>query len=527
MLNKTWREKTWSNLEQNWDIIVIGGGITGAGIFNMAAQKGLKVLLLEVKDFAFGTSSRSSKLVHGGIRYLKNQQYDVVRESVQERQRLLQESDGLVDPLAFIFPSYEDFEHETKMMKLGVIVYDLMAPKWQHRHLDKSQTLKSLPPLRQEDLVGGVQYFDAFVDDSQLVLRVIMDGVRFGGSALNYARVTGFIKSQHGAVEGVLVQDETGNMQPSHYELHAKVVINATGPWSDALRKKIAGSPRLRPLRGSHIIFSREKLPINAAVTMLHPRDNRAMFAIPWENRTMIGTTDLDHLVVEDETRISQSEFDYLIEATQHAFPGDPVSENDVISTFSGLRPVINTNAETPSKESRAHEIWEENGLVTIAGGKLTIFRVMAADALNYCSDRLPNNPRFSHKAPCFIHPKPSTRYQASDPDWLMMAGRLGQDVNPFFHAAEPNSLQPIEPITNLWAELAWAAENEAVVHLDDLLLRRVRLGLLLPKGGMDKLNQVRNLVQSPLGWSDDTWLSEVTRYKAIWKENYSLPGEA
>jgi len=188
MLNKAWRENTWSDLEQNWDIIVIGGGITGAGIFNMAAQKGLKVLLLEAKDFAYGTSSRSSKLVHGGIRYLKNQQYDVVRESVQERQRLLQESDGLVDPLAFIFPSYEGFEHETKMMKLGVIVYDLMAPKWQHRHLDKSQTLTSLPPLNQEGLAGGVQYFDALVDDSQLVLRVIMDGVRFGGSALNYAR---------------------------------------------------------------------------------------------------------------------------------------------------------------------------------------------------------------------------------------------------------------------------------------------------------------------------------------------------
>jgi glycerol-3-phosphate dehydrogenase len=188
---------------------------------------------------------------------------------------------------------------------------------------------------------------------------------------------------------------------------------------------------------------------------------------------------------------------------------------------------VINTNAETPSKESRAHEIWEENGLVTIAGGKLTIFRIMAADVLNYCSDRLPNNPKFSHKSPCFIHPKPSTRYQASDPGWLMMAGRLGQDVNPFFQGADPNSLQPIEPITNLWAELAWAAENEAVVHLDDLLLRRVRLGLLLPKGGMDNIDQVRNLVQSPLGWSDDTWLSEVTRYKAIWRENYSLPGKA
>jgi glycerol-3-phosphate dehydrogenase len=313
-------------------------------------------------------------------------------------------------------------------------------------------------------------------------------------------------------------------MQPSHYELHAKVVINAAGHWSDALREKIDGSPRLRPLRGSHIIFSREKLPINTAVTMLHPRDNRAMFAIPWENRTMIGTTDLDHPAVDDETRISQSELDYLIEATQHAFPGDPVSENDVISTFSGLRPVINTNAETPSKESRAHKIWEENGLVTISGGKLTIFRVMAADVLNFCSDRLPNNPRFNYKAPCFIHPKPSSRHQSSDPDWLMMAGRLGQDVNSFFQKADPNFMKPIHPMTSFWAELAWAAEHEAVVHLDDLLLRRVRLGLLLPRGGMDHIEHVRDLVQRPLGWTDETWEIELERYKEIWQEYYSLP---
>jgi len=145
---------------------------------------------------------------------------------------------------------------------------------------------------------------------------------------------------------------------------------------------------------------------------------------------------------------------------------------------------------------------------------------------LNYCSDRLPNNPKFNHKAPCFIHPKPSSKHQVSDRNWIMMAGRLGQDVNPFFQSADPNFLHLIEPITSLWAELTWAAKNEAVVHLDDLLLRRVRLGLLLPGGGMDKVDQVRNLVQSPLGWSDDTWLSEVTRYKAIWQENYSLPGK-
>jgi len=524
MLNKTWREKTWSDLDQPWDIIVIGGGITGAGIFNMAAQKGLKVLLLEARDFGFGTSSRSSKLVHGGIRYLKNRQFDVVRESVKERERLIRESDGLVDPLAFVFPAYQDSEHETNMMKLGVIVYDLMAPKWQHRNLSREGVKRALPAIDGQNLVGGVRYFDSRVDDSQLVLRVIMDGIRFGGSAINYARVCNLVKSENGRVEGVMVENASGMLQPTQKEIRGGVVINATGPWSDEMRARIKGAPKLRRLRGSHLIFSQDKLPIHSAVTMLHPRDNRALFAIPWENRTMIGTTDLDHDQYEDETRITRSEVDYLLEAAQHTFPAFPVDEEDIISTFSGLRPVINTNAPTPSKESRAHAVWEEDGLVTVAGGKLTIFRVMAADVLNFCSDRLPGEPKFDHRAPCFIHPKPANRQDATDPDWIMMAGRLGKDVDTFFQTANPDHLRPIKPMPQFWAELAWAAENEAVVHLDDLLLRRVRMGILLEHGGLDKIAAIREIIQKPLGWSDQTWDEEIERYGSIWWKYYTLP---
>jgi len=524
MLNRTWREQTWSDLDQPWDIIVIGGGITGAGIFNMAAQKGLKVALVEASDFAFGTSSRSSKLVHGGIRYLKNHQFDVVRESVKERERLIRESDRLVDPIAFIFPSYEDNIHDTRMMKLGVIVYDLLAPKWQHRNLDKMDIKDALPALNGNGLLGGVEYFDSLVDDSQLVLRVIMDGIRYGGSAINYAKVVDFCKSNKGKVEGVLLQDETGRLSSSQKELHANVVINATGPWSDQLRDKLDGKPKLRRLRGSHLIFSQELIPLNAAVTMLHPQDNRALFAIPWEGRTMIGTTDLDHDLYEDETRITTSEVYYLLEAARHAFPNFPVAEEDILSTFSGLRPVINNNAPTPSKESRAHRFWEENGLVTIAGGKLTTFRVMASDVLNFCRDRLPNRPKFNHRAPCFIHPKPLTNQSLSNPDWIMMAGRLGEDVNPFFNNADPDDLNPINPMLEFWAELAWAAKNEAVVHLDDLLLRRVRMGLLLPNAGLNYVDRIRQLVQEPLGWSNEKWEAELKRYQNIWREIYYLP---
>jgi glycerol-3-phosphate dehydrogenase len=532
MLTQSWRKTTWRDLDQPWDIIVIGGGITGAGIFNMAAQKGLKVILVEANDFAFGTSSRSSKLIHGGIRYLRNRQYDVVRESVKERERMLRESDRLVEPLPFIFPAYEDNQRETKLMKMGVIVYDLMVPKWQHRTLGKTPTQKALPALSDQNLVGGVRYYDARVDDSQLVLRVIMDGIRFGGSAINYCQVIELCKSKTGSVEGVIVEDKTGTMKPTHIELRGKVVINATGPWSDALREQIKGAPKLRRLRGSHLVFSHEAIPLNAAVTMLHPRDNRALFAIPWENRIIIGTTDLDHDLNEpsyqgyqDETRITPAEVDYLIEAVHNTFPDYPVREENIISTFSGLRPVINTNAPTPSQESRAHKIWCEDGLVTVAGGKLTIFRVMAADILNFCARQLPGNPVFDHRSPCFIHPQAQDRQDLRNPDWKMMAGRLGRDVNQFFKEANPQDLQPIDPIPELWAELIWAAKNEAVVHLDDLLLRRVRLGVLFHHGGMDLIDQIRTRVQVPLGWTDQTWTAEVERYQQTWRENYYLTG--
>jgi len=524
MLNSAWREKTWHDLEQSWDIIVIGGGITGAGIFNMAAQKGLKVLLLEARDFAFGTSSRSSKLVHGGIRYLKNRQFDVVRESVKERERLIKETDDLIDPMAFIFPSYDHNRHDTQMMKLGVIVYDLIALKWQHWTLNRQQVKQASPAIRDEQLIGGVKYFDSIVDDSQLVLRVIMDGIRFGASALNYARVIDLCKSSRGSVEGVIVQDETGLFESSQKELQASVVINATGPWSDQLREKIDGTKKLRPLRGSHIILPQEKLPLHAALTLLHPRDNRALYAIPWENRTLIGTTDLDHEHVSEETHITRYELDYLLEAVHSVFKGHDISEEDIISTFSGLRPVVNTHAPTPSKESRAHKIWEENGLVTIAGGKLTIFRVMAADVLNFCRHRLPDQPKFHHAAPCFIHPNPEKPYIKTNPDWILMAGRLGKDVNQFFNEADPQDLIPVESMPELWAELTWAAKNEAVVHLDDLLLRRLRMGLLLPNGGLDQIEKIKRLVLQPLGWSSEKWAEELGRYRNIWQQFYRLP---
>jgi len=239
----------------------------------------------------------------------------------------------------------------------------------------------------------------------------------------------------------------------------------------------------------------------------------------------MIGTTDLDQQDMDKETSITAQEVDYLIDAANFAFPSRNVSCDDVISTFSGLRPVINTGAATPSQESRAHQVWEEDGLITVSGGKLSIFRVMAADVLNYISNRLPGNPKFDHRDQIFepLPKKPETSNLAPD-TWLGLAGRHGQDVIPLLESASPASLTSIQPLSNLWAEINWAAKQEAVVHLDDLMLRRVRLGLCLPNGGMDHLGKIKNLIQKELGWSDKRWKKEVSRYQDTWKKYYYLP---
>lgn len=524
MWNKEWRATTWQHLNQKWDLIVIGGGITGAGIFNLASRRGYKVLLLDANDFSFGTSSRSSKLVHGGLRYLQNKQYDVVRESVRERERMIREAPGLVHKLGFLFGSYADIGMSYRTLALGTAIYDLMVPKWNHKVIQKDQVSSWEPLLNQKDLTGAVNYYDACVDDSRLVLRILQDGALHHGDLLNYAKVTGFLKTKDGKVKGVLVEDQSGILSPSVQEVQASVVINATGPWSDEIRTGLQKSSKLRKLRGSHLIFSHKKLPIKQAITMIHPKDHRALFAIPWEGVTIIGTTDLDQKEMNGEPRISAEEVEYLLQAARHAFPSRPVNASDIISTFAGLRPIIDTGADTPSKESRAHGYWEEDGLITISGGKLTIFRVMAADVLNSIADKLPGRPHFNHHDPIFEKntniDKPN---YFAEHDWEGLIGRHGELVNKVLKYSN-SKLEKIDPMSNFWAELVFSASEEAVLHLDDLLLRRVRLGLCVPNGGLENMDRIKTLVQGPLGWSDRYWKDEVDRYKHIWQNFYYLP---
>lgn len=527
-MNNNHRSTRWNDLHQDWDLIIIGAGITGAGIFNMATRKGYKALLVDANDYAFGTSSRSSKLVHGGFRYLANRQYKVTAESVRERERMLREAPHLVYPERFLMPSFKTDHMSPRKLGVGVMLYDLLAPKWNHQFRDQDEIRQSCPHCTAPGIISAWEYGDAKVDDARLVLRIILEAVSLGGTAINYARVVTFARDLQEQVRGIVLKDTSGMGLPDK-EILAKVVINATGPWSDELRGQLLRDARLRKLRGSHLFFPWEKLPLTHAITMFHPRDRRAQFIFPWEGVTLIGTTDLDQPrefeEKFDEPFATLEEVDYMMESIHYIFPELMISKSDILSTEGGVRPVINTGAATPSQESRTQVIWEEDGLLTITGGKLTIYRVMAAQALNAVSARLNGVRHFNYKMKAFdTLPKPSADTTLRTDHWEYLAGRYGRKVNALISESSTKELVPIDKLPAIWAELRWAARHEDVVHLDDLMLRRLRLGLTCKDGGQKLLPRIMTMVQKDLGWDDEHWQAEVKRYRQIWSNYYSLP---
>ena len=518
-----WRKQAWAQLDQEWDILIIGGGITGTGILRQAVQEGYKTLLVEAADFSSGTSSRSSKLIHGGFRYLRNKQFNVTRESVREREWLLKEARDLVTPLGFLMPC----PHDPKVARqygIGVIIYDLLAPKWQHSRLSRTEMLKRSPELESEELTGGYLYYDAAMDDARLVFRLIREAAAGGGTALNYTRATRLLKDAQGDVCGAVLSDRSP-VGLGEKEVTARVVINATGPWSDELRAEVGAPARIRKLRGSHLVFSRERLPLKRAVTLIHPRDHRAMFAIPWEGVSLIGTTDLDHTfpLADCEPFCTAAEINYILEAANDTFPALELEQTDVLSTFSGLRPIINTGQADPSKESRAHVVWQEHGLITITGGKYTTFRIMAEQALQMASSRLPHPADLSARKKYFDSlPRERMSIELPEDTHSYLIGRYGQETAALLAATAVDENKPIRNLPNIWSELRWAARTGAVEHLDDLLLRRVRLGMLLPDAARADLDRIGEIVRSELDWDAQRWQAEVARYLEIYHKAYS-----
>lgn len=514
------------HVKEDWDLIVAGGGITGAGILREAARMRLDVLLVERMDFAWGTSSRSTKLVHGGLRYLKEGHPFLTKTSVEERERMLKEAPGLVEQIGFLMPVYRGASPGKWTLDVGLMLYDLMAHERQHRFYDAGDFSSLTPYLKRKGLAGGFRFFDAQVDDARLVLRLINEAVASGVQALNYTAVREIVRDDEGQVTGVIIEDtETLDRKT----LSARAVINATGVWGEELHPSTGRKRHLRPLRGSHLVFPHSIIPVDEAVTIIHPRDKRPVFAIPWEGAVLVGTTDIDHREdIRKEPFITEEEIQYLLEAIQAFFPSLDVSADNCISTFAGIRPVLSEDNISPSEESRDYVVWKEKGLVTVTGGKLTTFRKMAWDTLKEARSFLPPVRFIGKQEPVFFavpETIPEKNLGLSAETWRRLYGRYGKNAaHELVYTASPDDLVPIPGTLTLWAELPFTAKHERVRHLSDLLLRRVRIGLLTPMGGKEHIKRVQKLCESSLSWDKKRWKQEIKDYLDLWKRCYSIP---
>lgn len=514
-----------TDLDQEYDIVVAGGGITGAGVFHEAARLGLKPLLVEARDFAWGTSSRSSKMIHGGLRYLKQGKFRMTRDAVRQRESLLLDYPGLVSPIPFIMPLFDHYGPSPLSMKTGLCIYSWLAGKKQHRQYSASEALAEVPGLRKQNLLSAVGFKDAQVEDARLVLRLIFDACRMGGSALNYTRVTGIERDRQGRLASVRIKDEANQMER---EIKTRTLINATGALAETLHPLPLKEFHMRPLRGSHLFFPSGRTVLDRVISFIHPADLRPVFLFPWEGVWVLGTTDVDHDAdLAAEPRISRQEAHYLLEGVAHVLPGLNLSPASCISSMAGIRPVISRGEKKDaSKESREHMVWQDRGLVTVTGGKLTTFRLLARDAIKAAQpflSSLPSKPPAKAK-PVHPLPHPARTDQA-------IAGRIMARYGPLAASSilsqEDPLLLPIGGTPYIWAQIRHAAEHESIAHLEDIMLRRVRIGLLLPDGGMSLLDRVEDICRPFLSWDDERWQKEKKDYANLWQTCYAPPDTA
>ncbi len=373
------------------DIVVIGGGITGAGIARDAAMRGLTVALVEKQDFSSGTSSKSARMVHGGLRYLEQHQFGLVFSACTERYRLCKLAPRLVRPIAFTFPVYRTSKSSLRMIRVGMWLYDLMAlfhTVKRHKMVDARRTVEIEPLLARKGLLGAAHYCDCLADDARLTLATIQSAHQHGALVANYAEVCGLIR-EGDRVRGVEVVDRVTGKE---FTARARVTVNATGVWADRIRRMDDPNAErmIRVNRGSHLVLPREKLDIHGAVAFSSADGLRAMYAIPWRHTCIVGTDDIDHGEDLDEVYATPAEVESMLESVNGAFPEVNLAQDDIISTFAGLRPLMSGEATAAYQASRDHHIVEsEAGLVTISGGKLTTYRRMAEDLVDLVSKKL------------------------------------------------------------------------------------------------------------------------------------------
>jgi len=503
-----------------WDLLIIGGGITGAGVFREAAAAGWRTLLVERGDFASGTSSKSSKLVHGGLHYLMRRQVRLTRQCLRDRNRLLRDEAGLVESLSMLIPRHPSEPMPSWFVSAGLDFYDLLGGRFAHHQLLSPQQLSGSLPFLDPGTAGGFRYCDARTDDARLVLSVLRQGTRLGGKALNYTSAESLLRRRDGHVIGaVLLHVPTGQT----CEVRARAVVNATGPWIDQWATQPGHPVGVRLVRGSHLIFDRARLPIDQGIAARHPTTRQPLYLVPWEGAIVAGSTSVEQSAsAEREPRIDGSELDQLLAGVQMLVPGLCLTAEDVRATFSGVRLIVDAHMRDPSRASRELVVWNAHGVLNVAGGKMTTFQSTARAVMRRLRRLHPALPetRFPGKAHEVdgVHSLEMGDHQ----DVSRLIGRYGWEG-----ACEIVNTDSGSRTSGLagdlgTTELRWIVRNEQVVNLDDLLLRRVRIGLTDPEWLPANQGTVREVVQSELGWSDDEWQRQTSRYGSIWSRFHS-----
>ncbi|HLY19671.1 MAG TPA: FAD-dependent oxidoreductase [Bryobacteraceae bacterium] len=486
-----------------WDIIVVGGGATGVGVAIDAAARGYHVLLLEQSDFGKGTSSRSTKLVHGGVRYLEQGNVSLVMEALRERGLLLRNAPHLVHDRAFVVPNYDWWE--APFYGLGLKVYNLLAGKYgfgASRILSKDETLERLPTIKTGGLRGGVIYFDGQFDDSRLLINMAATACEHGATLLNYVQVTGLTRDAEGFIDGAVARDTDSGEQ---FHAQSGVVINATGPFTDSLRRQADASaaPMIAPSQGIHLVFERSFLPGDSAIMVPHTSDGRVMFAIPWHGHTLIGTTDTPVAEATLEPVATEQEIEFVL-STASLYLARKPERGDILSVFAGIRPLVRSGGGgNTAALSRDHTIHiDPSGLLTICGGKWTTYRHMAEDCVNHAAmlGRLPEQPCVTETLHLHgFHPS------AGEFGALRVYGSDAPLIREIM-AAQPALAEPLDPeLPYTGAEIVWAVRHEMARTVEDVLARRTRALFLNARAAIRMAPRAAELMADELD-QDGRW---------------------
>lgn len=478
---------------EQFDILVIGGGINGAAIARDAALRGARIALIEKDDFACGASGNTTKLIHGGIRYLEQFNFKLVYEALRERAILLRTVPHLVKPLEFIIPVYKHDPRSLLKIKTGVFIYDRLAGRdniRRHRSLSAREIISLAPQINTKDLKGGALYCDAQMDDIRLCLDNAISAYDSGACIANKVEAIKFVKDK-GKITAVMAEDRiTGEI----FNIPARVVVNATGAWSNSVvRTDEPGVPAItRPTKGIHIIY--KKLLSERALVLSAHKDKRIFFVIPWRGLSLIGTTDTDFDGSPDEVYTCEHDVDYLLDEVRRVFPDENIDKREIITTYSGLRPLVDTEGKPAWQVSREHLIKESaSGLISVIGGKYTTYRHLAEQVVDIALKRLENNPART----------------------IVKAGKkcITQEVGPQAQSAEE---------TDLEKRVERAVKDEMANTLRDLLIRRLQLATT-PSLGLDRAGECVDIMARLLGWNDAQKEFEIRAYRQEADRNRSF----